>query len=323
MPGRYPRRKHGVEAAVPSGAVTTRPPEAHHLAQLNIGRLLAPLESRSTAGFVEALDPVNALADAHPGFVWRLQTEEGNATAVRPFDDPDVLVNLSVWRSIDDVHDFAYHGGHLDVLRRRRSWFEVAAEPTLVLWWVPAGHEPSVEEAKARLMFLRSHGPSAYAFTFKGPEPPLDVVPSGLSDPDVRALIGELNAELVAETPRSQHFFHVGDDDVAPGRGALFALYLDGAPVACGAVRTLDDDSAELKRMYVRPAFRGRKLGAVLVDVLEAEARSLGVDQLLLETDAELTAAVRLYERAGFRPVERYGEYVDSPSSYCMGKRLR
>src|SRR5437660_6005004 len=138
----------------------------YHLAQLNIGILRGPLDSPIVAGFVAALDPINALADASPGFVWRLQTEDGNATAIRPFDDDQMIVNLSVWESIDALAAFVYRSDHVSVMRRRREWFE-RIRVFMVLWWVPVGHEPPVDEALARLDHLRDHGPTPHAFTFK------------------------------------------------------------------------------------------------------------------------------------------------------------
>jgi hypothetical protein len=139
---------------------------AFHIAQLNIGRIRGPIDSPIMADFVALLDPVNAVADASPGFVWRLQTEEGNATAVRPYEDEAIAVNMSVWESIDELAAFVYRSGHVDVMRRRREWFE-RMQVFMVLWWVPAGHLPSVEEAQERLEHLRLHGPTPYAFTFK------------------------------------------------------------------------------------------------------------------------------------------------------------
>jgi Domain of unknown function (DUF3291) len=139
-----------------------------HLAQVNVARLLAPIESPEIAGFVAALDPVNARADRAAGFVWRLQTEAGNATAVHAFDDPLVIVNLSVWESLEALEAFAYGDqGHRAVLRRRREWFERHLESHTALWWIPAGTTPNVTEAVDRLEHLRAHGPTRRAFTFR------------------------------------------------------------------------------------------------------------------------------------------------------------
>jgi hypothetical protein len=139
---------------------------AIHIAELNIARAKEPLDSPLLADFVALLDPVNALADSAPGFVWRLQTDEGNAMSVRAFDDDRVVVNMSVWESIDALASFAYRSDHVAVMRRRREWFE-RIEVHLVLWWVPVGHEPSVVQAEERLDHLREFGPTPYAFTLK------------------------------------------------------------------------------------------------------------------------------------------------------------
>ncbi|MFE3582072.1 DUF3291 domain-containing protein [Streptomyces vinaceus] len=141
-------------------------PRAAHLAQLNVATLRYPLDDPRMAAFVELLDPVNAAADATPGFVWRL-VEEGaaDATELRPAGD-DVIVNMSVWETREALWDFAYRSGHLEVMRRRREWFERHVEAHLVLWWVPAGHLPTIDEALERLADLREHGPSPRAFTF-------------------------------------------------------------------------------------------------------------------------------------------------------------
>jgi hypothetical protein len=108
----------------------------HHLAQLNIGRILAPLDSPQLAGFMARLDEINALAEAAPGFVWRFQTEDGNATALRPYEDDRILVNFSVWTSAEVLHEFVYHTLHVEVMRHRRQWFEQMDQAFLVLWWV-------------------------------------------------------------------------------------------------------------------------------------------------------------------------------------------
>ena len=116
-----------------------------HIAELNVARLRQPIDAPETAGFVANLDPVNAIADAAPGFVWRLQDDSGNATSIHTSDDPRFIVNLSVWESIETLEAFVRRTPHADVLRRRREWFERATEAYLVLWWIPAGTRPSVD----------------------------------------------------------------------------------------------------------------------------------------------------------------------------------
>lgn len=144
----------------------------YHLAQVNIARLRAPLDSEVLADFVAALDPVNESADAAPGFVWRLQTEDGNATAIRAFEwdaggSAGVLVNMSVWETVEDLGRWVYGDLHRAVLRRRREWFQRVEEATVALWWVPEGEHPTTAQAEERVRHLRAHGPSAFAFTFR------------------------------------------------------------------------------------------------------------------------------------------------------------
>ena len=147
------------------------------LAQLNIGRMVAPTTAPEVADFVEALQPINALAEAAPGFVWRLQTDAGNATDIHAFDDDLLLLNMSVWESIETLRAFTYTTAHTDVLRRRREWFERLEAAHLVLWWIPAGHVPTIAEALDRLETLRRDGPTAAAFTFRVPFGPEEALP--------------------------------------------------------------------------------------------------------------------------------------------------
>jgi Domain of unknown function (DUF3291) len=149
------------------------------LAQVNIARLRAPLDSPQLADFVAALDPVNAVADAAPGFLWRLQTEDGNATAVRAFEwdsagSAGVITNMSVWESPEALAGFVYSAGHRRVLGRRRQWFERMTEAQMALWWIPRGSVPSTADAEERIRLLREHGPTARAFTFRMIFPPPD-----------------------------------------------------------------------------------------------------------------------------------------------------
>ena len=146
---------------------------AFHLAQVNVARLLAPIHSPQLAGFVSRLDEVNALAEAAPGFVWRLKDDvTNNATAVAVYDDDTIIVNMSVWVSIEALRAFTYSGAHLEVFKQRRDWFSHMKEAATVLWWVPAGHVPTVAEARDRLAHLRAHGPTPHAFPFGAPFPP-------------------------------------------------------------------------------------------------------------------------------------------------------
>jgi hypothetical protein len=139
----------------------------HHLAQYNLARLSAPLDDPRIADFVAALDRINTLGDRSPGFVWRLHTENGDSTSVRVRGDDRILVNFTIWESIEALFEFTYHSDHAEVFRRRREWFDAPVEAYLVLWWIPAGYIPTIEEADERLDHLRANGPTPYAFTFK------------------------------------------------------------------------------------------------------------------------------------------------------------
>jgi Domain of unknown function (DUF3291) len=138
------------------------------IAQVNIGRIRAALDDPIMAGFVNRLEEINALADAAPGFVWRLQTDEGNATYFRPYDDDEwMLLNMSVWSDVESLRRYVYQTAHRELLRERHSWFEKLSGVYMALWWVPAGHIPGIDEAKKRLAHLEAHGPTQYAFTFQ------------------------------------------------------------------------------------------------------------------------------------------------------------
>jgi hypothetical protein len=142
-----------------------------YIAQVNIGRIKASLEDPIMAGFVNRLEEINALADKSPGFVWRLQTPEGDATYLRPFDDDQIIVNMSVWESIEQLKHYVYKTAHVELVKQRAAWFEKFAGSYTALWWVPKGHIPGVDEAKKRLAHLDANGPTQFAFTFQKPFP--------------------------------------------------------------------------------------------------------------------------------------------------------
>jgi hypothetical protein len=146
----------------------------YQLAQLNIALMTAPIDSPVMADFVANLDRINALAERSPGYVWRLQTDDGNATALRPFGE-EYLVNLSVWRDIESLQDYVYRSAHTEMLRRRKEWFTRMPGNHAVLWWVPEGQRPTAAEAKLRLQRLDDKGPTPEAFTFKNPFPAPDI----------------------------------------------------------------------------------------------------------------------------------------------------
>lgn len=146
---------------------------AYELAQLNIALMKEPLDSPGMADFVASLDRINALAEGSPGFVWRLQSDEGNATEFRPLGE-STLVNMSVWKDVVALNQYVYRTAHAEIMRRRAEWFEKMREAFVVLWWVPAGHRPTIDEAIQKLELLRANGPTETAFTFRKAFPPPD-----------------------------------------------------------------------------------------------------------------------------------------------------
>ncbi len=146
----------------------------YQLAQLNIATLLEPLDSPRLADFVANLDRINELAEQSPGFVWRLKDDAGDATAIRPFGD-NIVVNMSVWENIESLHSYAFRSAHVEILRRKREWFENMSEAYAALWWIPRDHRPTIEEAAERLASLRAYGSTANAFTFRKSFPAPDV----------------------------------------------------------------------------------------------------------------------------------------------------
>jgi hypothetical protein len=146
---------------------------AYHLAQINIGRFVAPIDDPRMAEFVAQLDPINELAERTPGFVWRLQSESGNATDIPYNDDPLMAVNMSVWESIEALQNYVYASRHMGLLRDRAKWFEKLDKPHYCLWWVPAGHLPTVAEGRERMEHYQIHGATPFSFWFSQhfPEP--------------------------------------------------------------------------------------------------------------------------------------------------------
>jgi hypothetical protein len=140
---------------------------AWHLAQVNIARAVAPLDSPQLAGFVARIAEINELAERSPGFVWRFIEDKNSATYARPYEDAQILFNLSVWLTVEDLKNYVFRHGHAEMMRGRQQWFHPADQPMLALWWIPAGAIPGVDEAKARLEHLRAHGPTTRAFTFR------------------------------------------------------------------------------------------------------------------------------------------------------------
>jgi len=138
-----------------------------HLAQVNIARMLGPIDSPVMTGFTSNLDPINALADQSEGFIWRLKDETNNATSIKVFDDDFIIVNMSVWKNIEALFQYVYRSNHVEFFKRRKEWFEKMPEMHMALWYVPVDQQPTVSEAMDRIIHLRKHGETPYAFSFK------------------------------------------------------------------------------------------------------------------------------------------------------------
>jgi len=294
-----------------------------HVAQINIGTMVAPTDDPKVAEFMNALEHVNAIADDAPGFVWRLQTDSGNATEIQIFPDPLTLVNMSVWESVDALKAYVYRTEHIEFFRRRAEWFEPDAK-RVALWHVEPGTIPDLDEAVRRVEFLERNGPSPYAFGFAKPQVPLVFEATTPDDAETAALIDRLNKELAAvATHPGENHFALATDEVSGDRGRMLRARLAGQLVGCGAIRDIGDGAGEIKRMFVEPTVRGSKLGAALLDQLELHARRLRLTELKLETSAKQQAALRLYEGFGFEPCDLWGEYTESPdTSLCFSKSL-
>lgn len=138
----------------------------HNLAQVNIARMNADLDDPIMSGFAQRLDEINALADGSKGFVWRFQTEAGDTTYLRPFDDQRILFNMSVWETLEDLKGYVYTSKHIELLKSKANWFKKLGETHLALWWILKGHTPTVDEALEKLRYIKANGPSPAAFTF-------------------------------------------------------------------------------------------------------------------------------------------------------------
>ena len=223
-----------------------------HLVQLNVATLQHPLDDSRIADFVNALPIVNDAGEQSPGYVWRLQSESGDATDIKVFDDPLVIVNLTVWESLESLKQFAYRGIHRDFFRRRAEWF-VPGSTRTALWWTPAGSLPTTDHAKRRLQFIDVFGASPYAFEMGQTQPALVFEPA---QPD----------------------------------GARVDARLDDVSAGFGEYRLLDDSTAEVARIQVAQPARGMRVGAAIVAELEALARANGLSRLLLETGPQMVS---------------------------------
>jgi ribosomal protein S18 acetylase RimI-like enzyme len=253
-----------------------------HLVQLNIATLQHPLDDARIADFVNALPMVNEAGEQSPGYVWRLQSDGGDATDIKVFDDPLTIVNLTVWESLDALKAFAYRGIHRDFFRRRAEWF-VPGSTRTALWWTPAGTLPTTDDAKRRLEFIDVFGASPYAFAMGQNQPALLIERVRPGDP--RA------AETIRRLLKNSTVPNVDE-------GGSVVVELDDVTVGFGAYRLLEDTTAEVARIHVAQEARGIRVGAAIVAELESLARANGLSRLVLETGPQM---VGLYENFGFR----------------------
>ncbi len=259
------------------------------------------MDDPRTADFATGLPVVNGLGEQSPGYIWRLQSDAGDATDIQVFDDPLIIVNLTVWESLEALKAFAYRGLHRDFFRRRAEWFVEGASRT-ALWWVPADVLPTTDDAKRRLDFIDVFGTSPYAFTMGQDQPALAMEQVASDDRRVQELAHHLDGDLLAGVP-----------------GSLVVAEIDDVPVACGAYRVVDDTTAEIRRMYVAQSARGMKVGAAIIAELEAVARANGMQRLLLETWPRQLEAL---DQFGFRRTPRWSEPTLSPDSVFLEKSL-
>lgn len=248
------------------------------VAQFNVARLRAALDDPLITDFRENLATINDLGKSSKGFVWLLEDGSGSATTFRPYpNDSLVIINLSVWESLDALRGFAYRSAHIDFLRRRGEWFERMDDAFMAVWPHPVGVPPTVGEAVARLDHLRRYGPTAFACGWRDPVSSLTFRRCGPEAPE------------------------------------LFVATLDGQAVGGGAVRRIDDTTAEVEHLYTVPSARSNGLTAAVLSYLTGVALDLGVDRLVLHTDPRQPEALALYRRAGFTDVPGRAEQVEKP----------
>ncbi|MEP7200963.1 MAG: GNAT family N-acetyltransferase [Ilumatobacteraceae bacterium] len=272
-----------------------------HLVQLNVATLRHPMDDPRIADFANALPVVNGAGEQSPGYVWRLQSDRGDATDIEVFEDPLMIVNLTVWESLESLKAFAYRGIHRDFFRRRAEWF-VEGSTRTALWWVPAGELPTTDDAKRRLDFINVLGSSPFAFEMGQNQPAMVLERVGAEDHRAAKMIDDTCEP--APTGDLEGFVVVELDDVA---------------VACGEYRTLDDRRADITQLYVAKSARGLRVGVAIIAELETLARADGRQRIALETSPKLVPTL---ENFGWRQSDSREAPVGSPRSVCMEKAL-
>jgi ribosomal protein S18 acetylase RimI-like enzyme len=297
----------------------------------------APLADAVMATLASGIDEMNRLAEQSPGFIWRLPASEASGKALQVFDsyfvpfEPDRLFyNLSVWESIEDLQDFAYHSAHAQLWRAKENWMLPSERPHLALWWIRAGEYPSVSESAERLRALNSEGPRAYAFDFgsafprpREPDRPIHIRQAVTEEQisQARALFQEYADSLKIDLCFQGFAAELASLPglYAPPRGRLLLGFVGGEAAACVALRPIDATVCEMKRLYVRPAFRGLGLGRLLAKRAIAEGRIAGYSAMRLDTLEEMEQAIRIYKSLGFaaRPA-----YYTTPLTHTVFMEL-
>ncbi|HEY4607974.1 MAG TPA: GNAT family N-acetyltransferase [Ilumatobacteraceae bacterium] len=272
-----------------------------HLAQLNIATLRHPMDDPRTAGFADGLPIVNSAGDESPGFVWRLQSDTGNATDIQVFEDPLVIVNLTVWTSIEALKAFAFRGVHREFFRRRAEWF-VEGSTRTALWWISAADRPTTGDAKRRLDFVEAFGASPYTFQFGQVHPVLTMRRASADEAGVRRLMS----------------LQTSADDRPTAEDCVVVAEINGEPAAFGWYRTVGSTVAEIQRIHVPLPARAMRIGAAIVAELESAAQAAGLQRLRLET---VPKQLEAYERFGFVTVDRADDHGRA-DIVCMEKTL-
>ena len=257
------------------------------LAQLNIARMKAPLDDPRMRGFAEGIDAMNQLAESSEGYVWRLQGEGGDATDQSPFDEPSILVNLSVWEGIESLQGYAYKSEHRHFIKARRDWFESFDGADQVLWWVPGGVVPSSLEAKTRLTLLQKFGAGDWAFSFKQ-----------RTDRPFGASVGEIDVLALCALLRRAGLDSEGVEGLTEHS---VILAKQGTELLAGvAVQPCGGDGL-LRSLVVSCDARRAGLGRDLVHLAVERARAQGMSSIWLLTE---TAAAFFYQQ-GFVSADR------------------
>jgi ribosomal protein S18 acetylase RimI-like enzyme len=304
----------------------------YQIAEINIARIRGVnIHDPIMKEFMDNLDIINALAEHSDGFVWRLKDDENNAISFNPYDDEQVIINISVWQRIELLENFVFKSLHTDFLRRRKEWFQNFGTISTAMWWIETERFPTVIEAVDKLSYLQKNGATDLVFDFKNKFPPPDAFPINITKADA-AKEFELGKILFEEYAGSLNF-DLGYQDFEKELnnlsqqykepdGALLLCFIDNEiAVGCAGVRKFSDEIAELKRLYVKPDYRNLKIGKrILVSAIDI-ARRLNYKFIRLDTVPGQEKAQELYHYLGFYEIEPY-RYSPVDGTIYFEKRL-